>query len=290
MLMMLPNKIVRRTWASGEPVQIGVSKQKKKEEISPEESEQEEDSAREEELRLREREDEVNRLLADIDQREKSLAERFISLQKDEKKVKELKQRTQAECDRILMEANEEAERLRTEAKTAGHEEGFNLGHEEGFEKGEKDAEAQWKEIIADANAKAEKTLRDAKDLTADYFIRAEDDVAKILMMAIEKILPQHFIDVPKDILPVVREAIQYVRDQKEVTVHVEPNSYDLVLAARGELQALLTDGTAVLEVTSDDALNPGDCVIETPNGGVDARLAGQIEIVKDAIKSMMIM
>ena len=288
--MMLPNKIVRRTWTGGEPVKIGVSKQKKQEEIPTEESEQEEDGTREDELRLKEREDEVKRMLADIEQREKSLAERFISLQKDEKKLRESKQRTQAECDRILREANEEAERLRTEAKTAGHEEGFNLGHEEGFEKGEKDAEAQWKEIIADANAKAEKTLRDAKDLTADYFIRAEDDVGKILMIAIEKILPQHFIDVPKDILPVVREAIQYVRDQKEVTVHVEPHSYDLVLAARGELQALLTDGTAVLEVTSDDALNPGDCVIETPNGGVDARLAGQIEIVKDAIKSMMIM
>ncbi len=288
--MMLPNKIVRRTWASGEPVKIGVSKQKKNEEISPEESEQEEDGTREEELRLKEREDEVKRMLADIDQREKSLAERFISLQKDEKKLRESKQRTQAECDRILMEAKEEAERLRTEAKTAGHEEGFNLGHEEGFEKGEKDAQDQWKEIIADANDKAQKTLRDAKDLTADYFIRAEDDVAKILMMAIEKILPQHFIDVPKDILPVVREAIQYVRDQKEVNVHVEPNSYGVVLEARGELQALLTDGTAILEIISDEALNPGDCVIDTPNGGVDARLASQIEIVKDAIKSMMIM
>ena len=288
MLMMLPNKIVRRTWASGEPVQIGVSKQKKKEEISPEESEQEEDSAREEELRLREREDEVNRLLADIDQREKSLAERFISLQKDEKKVKELKQRTQAECDRILMEAKEEAEKMYTEAKTAGHEEGFNLGHEEGFEKGEKDAEAQWKEIIADANAKAEKTLRDAKDLTADYFIRAEDDVAKILMMAIEKILPQHFIDVPKDILPVVREAIQYVRDQKEIKIHVEPYSYDLILMARSEFQSMMTDGTAIIEVVSDEALKPGDCVIETPNGGVDARLSTQLELMKTAAQSVL--
>ena len=288
--MMLPNKIVRRTWTGGEPVKIGVSKQKNKEEIPDEESEFEEDGAHEEELRLKEREDEVKRMLADIDQREKSLAERFISLQKDEKKLRESKQRTQAECDRILMEAKEEAERLRTEAKTAGHEEGFNLGHEEGFEKGEKDAQDQWKEIIADANDKAQKTLRDAKDLTADYFIRAEDDVAKILMMAIEKILPQHFIDVPKDILPVVREAIQYVRDQKEVNVHVEPNSYGVVLEARGELQALLTDGTAILEIISDEALNPGDCVIDTPNGGVDARLASQIEIVKDAIKSMMIM
>ena len=49
-----------------------------------------------------------------------------------------------------------------------------------------------------------------------------------------------------------------------------------------------MTDGTAILEIVSDDALKPGDCVIETPNGGVDARLSTQMEVVKDAIKSMM--
>ena len=107
-------------------------------------------------------------------------------------------------------------------------------------------------------------------------------------MMAIEKILPQHFIDVPKDILPVVRESIKYVRDQKEIKVHVEPNSYDLVLTARGELQALLTDGTAILEIISDDALKPGDCVLETPNGGVDARLSSQMDALTNSVKSMM--
>jgi len=107
--------------------------------------------------------------------------------------------------------------------------------------------------------------------------------------MAIEKILPQHFIDVPKDVLPVLREAINHVRDQKEIKVHVEPDSYDLVLVARNEFQSMLTDGTAVLEIISDDALKPGDCVIETPNGGVDARLSTQIELMKNAIQSVMI-
>ncbi len=50
----------------------------------------------------------------------------------------------------------------------------------------------------------------------------------------------------------------------------------------------MLTDGTAVLEVISDDTLKPGDCVIETPNGGVDARLLTQIELMKNAIESVL--
>ena len=284
--MLLPNKIVRRTWANGEPVKIGVPVQKKIEEEVPEEETETIDNSAEEELRARE--ENVNRMLADIEQREKDLAEKFIAIQKDEKKVKDLKQRTQAECDRILMEAKEDADLIFEDAKKDGHAKGFEKGYEVGHDNGEKNARDELKSIIDDANKKAQKTIQDAKEATAEYFIRAEDDIAKIVIMAIEKILPQHFIDVPKDIIPVVREAIKYVRDQKEVKIHVEPDSYDLVLTARGELQTLLTDGTAILEVVSDDALKPGDCVVETPNGGVDARLSTQMEIVKDAVKSMM--
>ena len=286
--MHMPNKIVRQTIYSGEPVIIG-AKKKAKEEVAKEDEEklEEVDDSREKELE--QREEQVKQMLADIEGREKSLAQKFIDLQKDEKKIKSKKQMTDAECERILREANESAEQIRTQA----HDEGYQVGHEKGFDdgykEGEKAAHDDLKEIIVNANAKAEKTIQDARNATADYFVRAEDDVARILMIAIEKVLPQHFIDVPKDILPVLREAINHVRDQKEIKVHVEPNSYDLVLVARGEFQSMLTDGTAVLEIVSDDALKPGDCVIETPNGGVDARLSTQIELMKNAIQSVMI-
>ncbi|MBQ7475761.1 MAG: flagellar assembly protein FliH [Selenomonadaceae bacterium] len=286
MMMRVPNKIVRYTMASGEPVKIGVPVKDEKEEKPAEDSEKVEEENNADEDRINE--ETLKQMLDDIDQREKNLAERFIALQKDEKKIKELKQRTQAECDGMLNDAKQDAEQLRQRAREAGHNEGFEAGHHEGFEKGDKDAHDELKEIIDAANKKAQKTIQDAKEATAEYFIRAEDDIAKILMMAIEKILPQHFIDVPKEILPVVRESIKYVRDQKEIKVHVEPNSYDLVLTARGELQSLLTDGTAILEIISDDALKPGDCVIETPNGGVDARLSSQMDALTNAVKSMM--
>ena len=285
--MILQNKIVRRTMTNGEPVQIGVTKRPKEPIVDEEEKIDEVDDSKEEELKARE--EQVKIMLADIEGREKTLAQKFIDVQKDEKKVKSMKQMTQAECERILREANEEAEKIRTQA----HDEGYKEGHDKGFEDGHKEgtdaAKKELKETIANANKKAEKTIQDARNATADYFVRAENDVAKILIMAIEKILPQHFLDVPKDVLPVLREAINHVRDQKEIKVHVEPNSYDLVLVARNEFQSMLTDGTAVLEIVSDDALKPGDCVIETPNGGVDARLSTQIELMKNAIQSVMI-
>ena len=283
-MMVLPNKIVRRTLTNGQPIKIGVHL--KDEEVTNKDDENIDGVDPKEELRAQE--ERLNQMLADIEQREKDLAEKFISIRKDEKKVEDLKQRTQAECDRILQEAEAEADDIFNDAKKDGYAKGFEEGYEFGHDNGEKNARDELKETIRAANKKAEKTIQDAKDATAEYFIRAENDIAEIVMMAIEKILPQHFIDVPKDILPVVREAIKYVRDQKEVKIHVEPDSYDMVLTARGDLQQILTDGTAILEIVSDDALKPGDCVVETPNGGVDARLSTQMELVKDAVRSMM--
>ena len=283
-MMVLPNKIVRRTLTNGQPIKIGVHL--KDEEVTNKDDENIDGVDPKEELRAQE--ERLNQMLADIEQREKDLAEKFISIRKDEKKVEDLKQRTQAECDRILQEAEAEADDIFNDAKKDGYAKGFEEGYEFGHDNGEKNARDELKETIRAANKKAEKTIQDAKDATAEYFIRAENDIAEIVMMAIEKILPQHFIDVPKDILPVVREAIKYVRDQKEVKIHVEPDSYDMILTARGDLQQILTDGTAILEIVSDDALKPGDCVVETPNGGVDARLSTQMELVKDAVRSMM--
>ena len=251
-----------------------------------------------------EAETEAEKILSDAaKQSEMILAEAFKRSKEAEDKFKEadlrtkvILQQTQEECDTIITEtkarAEAEAKEICEQARQEGHDEGFKKGYEEGVETGRNDGEQavrdEMKNEILQANAKAQKTIQDAKEQTAEYFIKAEDDVVKVVMQAVEKILPQHFLDVPQMILPVVREAIQYVRDQKEVKVHVEPESYDFVLMARSEFQSMLTDGTAILEVISDEALKPGDCVIETPNGGVDARLSTQLELLKDAIKSVL--
>lgn len=77
------------------------------------------------------------------------------------------------------------------------------------------------------------------------------------------------------------------VKDQPSVNVRVSPDSYDLVLMARSEMQNLL-EGNALLEVHSDETLGPGDVILETPNGDVDARLSTQLESIRKAIQDVM--
>ena len=189
------------------------------------------------------------------------------------------------ERDRILSEAKDQIEKDREEARKAGHDEGFSAGKEAG----EAAAREEMKELIRQTNAKAEKTLRDAHDAMRDYLMQAEDVIVSIAMTAVERVLPQHFIDVPQMVLPIVRDAIERVKDQKEIVVHVPPDSYDFVLMARDELRGIVTAGDSNLSITSDESLKPGDCLVETPNGSVDARLQTQIEQLKKAVREVML-
>jgi len=227
-------------------------------------------------------EEAVQNLLARIAEREQAMDER---VKEAEIQVAVLHGEAEEERDRLLSEAQKQIENDRAEARAAGHAEGFAAGHAEG----EAAVREEMAELIRTTNAQAEKTLRDAHDAMRDYLMQAEEDIVSIAMTAVERILPQHFIDVPQMVLPIVRDAILRVKDQKEVIVHVPPDSYDFVLMARDELRGLLTAGDTNLTITSDEAMKPGDCLVETPNGSVDARLQTQIEQLKKAVREVML-
>lgn len=238
------------------------------------EAETEEDGGLDEETRAR--------MLAEIAAKE----QRAIQLLKDAKVDAEiLKQEARAECDRMLEEAQEQIAMMKDEAVQQGKQEGYEAGYKDGEAK----VREEMADVMAEGSAKAAKTLQDARAATRDYVQQAEEDVIKIVMAVVEKILPQHFIDVPQVVLPLVREAIVKVKDQKELKIHVAPADYDLVLMARNEFRGLLTYGDAEIDLISDQSMKPGDCLIETPNGTVDARLATQIELVRQAVKNVML-
>ena len=195
-----------------------------------------------------------------------------------------MKREAQQEHDKLLSDAREEIDSLRGQAKEAGHKEGFEAGHAEGREQALREME----ETIREANEKAMHTLRTARDAADDYMKQAEHDVADVVMHVVEKVLPQHFIDVPQVILPAVKQALLKVKDQSQIDIHVSPDCYEFVLMARDEFRSMLVGGNAVIEVISDESLHAGDCLIETPNGAVDARLATQLELIRQAVQEIL--
>lgn len=242
----------------------------------------EEIAAWEEERRRAEEADQAAReaFMADIYNKRRQAEELLANTKKD---CELMKADNERECAARIEDAKSQAEAIMEEARQNGFREGVEAGRLEGIEQ----IKREQAQIILDANAKAEKTLLDAKNASHDYVINAENEIAEMVLEIAAKVLPQHFIDAPQVILPLVRKAILKVRDQNEVIVHVPPDYYDFVLMAKNDYQGLLT-GNARLEIHSDETLHPGDVLVETPNGNVDASLSTQLAQIEKAVRDMM--
>lgn len=247
------------------------------------------------ERREAEREKEARQRIADL---EATMKARLADVENKQAEIDRLLNDTKLKCAMQEAEAQEKKRLLLEEAQTkieadsaaalaAAKEQGSREGYEAGYQEGLKAAQDEQRQAILDANALAEKTIADAKADKLNYLVEAEEQIAGMVLDIADKILPQHFIDIPQVILPLVRKAVMKIKDQPEVIVRVSPDQYDLLLLAKNEFQSLL-EGQGTLEVKSDETLSVSDCVLESPAGNVDARLSVQLEAVKAAVRSRL--
>ena len=265
------------------------------EEIEAEAAASMDDSLKQAELRAAEREKAAQQRIADM---ETTMKARLADVENKQAEIERLLNDTKLKCAMQEAEAQEKKRILLEEAQTrieaeaaaalnAAKEQGSREGYDAGYQDGLKTAQEEQRQAILEANAQAEKTIADAKADKLNYLVEAEGQIADLVLDIANKILPQHFIDVPQVILPLVRKAIMKIKDQPEVIIRVSPDQYDLLLLAKNEFKSLL-EGQGTLEVKSDESLSISDCVLESPAGNVDARLSVQLEAIKAAVRSRL--
>ena len=189
----------------------------------------------------------------------------------------------QKQAEQILVQANEEAEQIKIVARDEAKEVGYGEGHDNGY----KAAKDEMANLIKEANEKAERTVLLAENEVKDSVLKAESKIVEIAMAIADKVIPQHVIDIPHIILPLVKTSLEKVRDQRDIIVKVSQDDYELVLMAKKEFQSML-DSDNQLTISSDPTLANGNCIVESANGNVDARLSTQMEAVKKAIQEVV--
>lgn len=229
-------------------------------------------------LMMEEQKKKAARVLEDAEQ------ERLAILENGNRQVQEMLMAAQVEAEQLKASAAEEG-------KKAGYQSGHDSGYEDGSAKGygdglEKAAE-EMKQAVHEANQKAERTIAAAENDTKDAIIKAESKIVEIALAIADKVLPQHFIDAPQIILPLVRSALEKVKDQNSIVIRVSPDDYELVLMAKNEFQMIL-EGDEKLTITEDQTIAKGGCMIESANGNVDARLTTQLNTLKKAIQEVI--
>ncbi len=174
-----------------------------------------------------------------------------------------------AEAAALLARARSDADALRAEAAAARE-----AARREGFETGRADGVAQAAVALAAANAEAARLVA-AAGPTA---------IALAAKMA-EKIVGRAVALAPETMAEIAREALAGCRPGPgTVRLRIHPDDLPAVEARRAALEAGAP--AAALELVADVAVGRHGCVIETPQGRVDARLETQLAALERALTS----
>jgi type III secretion protein L len=157
----------------------------------------------------------------------------------------------------------------KAQAMVRGAEEIYATEKERGYEDGVQASKARLSEQITETAKKA-----------ADYLESIEKDLVTIIMNAIRKIMGE-FDD---EILTgkVVNNALYLFQNQHRLTLRVAPSLKRVLEKKRDTFfQAI-----PYLDIVSDPQLAPGDCVLESEIGVVDASIETQLKAMESALKS----
>ena len=199
----------------------------------------------------------------------------------------------------VLQKASQEAENIKAQAQKDGYaqgheqgeqhgqEEGYRAGYQQGLEEGTAAVRQEMAEKISQAVKQSEKTLLQAEQERAQIIAGADRQIIELALAVASKVLAREVEENPLIILPIVKEALEKVHDQAQLVVRVNPVHYPLLLEAKNDLQRMV-GGQQTITILSDQSLGEADCLVETGNGAVDARMETQLGALRQRLEELV--
>ncbi len=171
-------------------------------------------------------------------------------------KAREILQKAQAEAEEIVRKAREEKDREK--------QDGFQSGYQEGL--------AQVTELLAKARIEYDHMLKSAGK-----------DILNLAFKISEKIIGKHLEMDKTIIMDIVAQALQTVRQSRQITLRVNPEDAKVLKANKDTLLEKLGHGREI-DVQEDKKVERGGCIIESEIGIVEAQLQTQLERLKKVL------
>jgi flagellar biosynthesis/type III secretory pathway protein FliH len=159
----------------------------------------------------------------------------------------------------------------------------YRQGVEAGIAEGERRAEA----VFAARNAREQAAVAALGAALQEQFTRyaerLERESFRFALAAAGKIARREIALDSETILRQVKEAFHRVVGAETITLRVHPEDEPLLRPHKNELLAS-SDGVREVIFEPDDAVERGGCIIESPSGNIDARIATQLAQIDSAL------
>lgn len=171
-----------------------------------------------------------------------------------------------ADAEQLLAQARARADKIIGGAQAA-----FEAERQRGYEEGREAA------LLDQAEKMIETVGR-----TVEYFAGVENEMVELVMSAVRKVVDG--FDDREKVMVVVRNALAVVRNQKQMTLRLNPAEVDTVREQINDLLAAYP-GVGYLDILADGRLARGACILESEIGMVEASLEGQIQALRQAFQ-----
>jgi flagellar assembly protein FliH len=195
----------------------------------------------------------------------------------------ELLKRAEKKAEAIIAEARAEAERLIEEARARAEEEARAIEEEawqKGYAEGMDAAAAQSRSMLEEAG----KIRQDAAEEYEKILAGMEKDILELAVKIARKAVAGELTTNRDVIIQLVSSALAECSEKKGAVIRVSPEDYDY-LSENTERLAQLAEGADEAEIKPDASMKPGDCIIETPLGSIDAGADTRLDKIEEALE-----
>lgn len=150
----------------------------------------------------------------------------------------------------------------------------FEHERQRGYNEGEQEARLKQAEKIMETVGQ-----------TVDYLARFEHEIVDLVMGAVRKVIDG--FDEQEKVMAVTRNALAIVRNQKQITLRLNPSQVDMVRDRVDELLAAFPV-VGYIDMVGDTRVSKGGCILESEVGMIEAHLDGQIEALRAAFQRIL--
>ncbi len=154
---------------------------------------------------------------------------------------------------------------------------------QKGFEKGYEEAKSMYEHLLSEA----ESIREHAKVEYSEGIAGIEKDAIELIMDITRRVIREEITLNKEHIVNIVGEAIGKSSNRDNITVRVSSQDYDYVLDNKDKLLSM-AEGIGEIDIKKDAALKPGDCLVETSYGSIDAGVETKLRKIEEAFVKMV--
>jgi len=159
----------------------------------------------------------------------------------------------------------------------------YRRGRDEGIAEGERRAEAALTSRRDRDRASAAALASAVQEQFSLYAGRLEKEAFRFALAVAGRILRREVTLDEEAVLRQVKEAFHRVIGAETVTLRIHPLDEPLLRERKNEMLGS-SDSVREVIIEPDEAVERGGCIIESPSGNIDARLATQLAQIESAL------